>query len=116
MNFVADESIDMPIVDRLRAEQHDVVAVTEVSPGLDDDHVLEIAARDGRILLTADKDFGELVYRLGRASAGVVLVRLAGLSTTAKATTTSDAIAAHQSELPGAFAVIEPGRIRIRKP
>ena len=115
MNFIADESVDGPVIDRLRADRHDVIAVSELSPGVDDDEVLEIAAREGRILITGDKDFGELVYRLGRASAGVILIRLSGLSNAAKATAVSDAVHAHEAELPEAFAVIEPGRIRIRK-
>jgi predicted nuclease of predicted toxin-antitoxin system len=78
--------------------------------------VLAAASADQRVVLTGDKDFGELVYRLGRASAGVVLIRLAGLSNRSKALIVSEAIILHGAELRGAFGVIEPGRIRIRKP
>lgn len=51
-----------------------------MDPGISDDIVLELANSEGVLLLTADKDFGELVFRLRRVSSGVVLVRLAGLS------------------------------------
>lgn len=77
--------------------------------------VLEEANRSGALLITADKDFGELVFRLGRIAAGVVLIRLAGLSALAKANTISAAFASRAHEMPSAFSVISPGRIRIRR-
>jgi hypothetical protein len=60
------------------------------------------------------KDFGELVYRLGRASCGVILVRLSGLSPHRKADVVSEAIRTHHSEMADAFTVIAPGIVRIR--
>lgn len=85
MNLVADESIDGPIVERLRASGFEVVAVADVSPGLGDDEVLSLANDRQAVLLTGDKDFGDLVFRLGRVSAGVILVRLSGLKPRRKA-------------------------------
>ena len=89
MNFLADESVDQQVVERLRREGHDILYVAEMEPGIDDDDVLQAANEHGALLLTADKDFGELVFRLGRLSRGVVLLRLAGLSPEAKAVTVS---------------------------
>lgn len=85
MNLVADESIDGPIVERLRASGFEVVAVADVSPGLGDDEVLSLANDRQAVLLTGDKDFGDLVFRLGRVSAGVILVGLSGLKPRRKA-------------------------------
>ena len=79
MKFIADESIDQPIVSQLRADGHLVEAVSELSPGITDHEVLSRSTDQGAVLLTADKDFGELVYRQGQASTGVVLIRLSGL-------------------------------------
>jgi len=87
----------------------------EQSPSVADDFILLTSQADGRIVVTADKDFGELVYRLGRASAGVILIRLAGISNVAKANMVSSAVYEHAIELPGSFTVLEPGRIRIRR-
>ncbi len=67
------------------------------------------------MLLTAAKDFGELVFRLRRVASGVVLVRLSGLSPSSKADIVSRAIAQHTLELLGSFTVITPTAIRIRK-
>lgn len=71
MNFVADESVDRQVVDRLRQEGHQVRYVAEMEPGISDDAVLELANREAALLLTADKDFGELVFRQRRVLLGV---------------------------------------------
>jgi predicted nuclease of predicted toxin-antitoxin system len=85
VNFLADESVDRQIVERLRAEGHSVPSVAEMEPGISDEVVLSHANRESVILLTADKDFGEMVYRLHRVALGVVLIRLVGLSPPKKA-------------------------------
>jgi hypothetical protein len=67
------------------------------------------------LLLTADKDFGEMVFRQRLHTHGIVLVRLAGLSPSRKAEIVTSAINRHTTELPRAFAVIAPGVFRIRR-
>jgi predicted nuclease of predicted toxin-antitoxin system len=114
MNILADESVDQPIVERLRADAHDVLAVVEMAPGLPDEDVLTLANQRGALLLTADTDFGELVFRQHRLATGVVLIRFAGLSAATKAAVVSAAIREHASELAAAFTVVSPGMIRIR--
>ncbi|MBN1310132.1 MAG: DUF5615 family PIN-like protein [Anaerolineae bacterium] len=114
MNLVADEGIDRQVVERLRQDGHDIVYVAELAPGITDDEVLQ-QANDRHIpLLTADKDFGELVFRLNRVVAGVILVRLEGLFPETKAIIVAQAIRDHETELMHAFSVITPGMIRIR--
>ncbi len=115
MNLLADESVDRPIVDRLRQEGHQVRYVAEMEPGLPDDAVLDLANQAGVLLLTADKDFGELVFRQGRIASGLVLIRLAGLSPAGKAAAVAHAIKQHAPELPQAFTVIMPGAVRMRR-
>lgn len=68
MNLVADESIDAPIVATLRSDGHEVAYVAEMHPGISDDDVLGNANKTQCPLLTGDKDFGELVFRLHRIS------------------------------------------------
>lgn len=85
MNLLADESVDRPIVDRLRQDGHSVRYIAESDPGIHDDAVLDQANRSGDVLITADKDFSELVFRMGRIHTGVILIRLAGLSAEMKA-------------------------------
>jgi predicted nuclease of predicted toxin-antitoxin system len=115
MKFLADENMDAPIVERLRQDGHSILYVVEMSPSIDDDTVLDLANQESAILLTADKDFGELVFRLRRISTGVVLLRLAELLMGAKIEIVSTMIREHQSELWGAFTVLSPRSLRIRK-
>ena len=115
MNIVADESIDRPIVNRLRQDGHQVWYVAEMEPGISDDAVLDMANREAALLLTADKDFGEMVFRQRRFTGGIVLVRLAGLSSARKAGIVAAMVRQHQSELPDGFAVIAPEVFRIRR-
>ena len=114
MNLLADESVDAPVVGRLRSDGHDVAYVAEMSPSITDDEVLDKANRSRSHLLTVDKDFRELVFRLGRLSRGVILVRLSGISPARKASIVSEAIRGHGREMTGAFTVISPGMVRIR--
>ena len=66
MNLLADEGIDKPIVDALRNAGFNVVYILETNPGVDDDFILSLADAEKRIVITQDKDFGELVFRLKR--------------------------------------------------
>jgi predicted nuclease of predicted toxin-antitoxin system len=64
MKLIADEGLDKPIVDVLRNAGFDVLYVLETNQGANDELILAIANSEHRILLTQDKDFGELVFRL----------------------------------------------------
>lgn len=76
---------------------------------------MERANEKNALLLTADKDFGELVFRQNRISAGVVLLRLSGLSQIEKAKIISSVIREHSNELSQSFTVVSPGMVHIRK-
>jgi len=115
VNLVADEGVDRPVVDRLRRDGHEVVYVAELSPSVADEEVLQQARTRNAVLLTADKDFGELVFRQGLLHSGVVLLRLAGLANATKAELVAEVCRARPAELSGAFSVVSPGQIRIRR-
>ena len=72
MRFLADESCDFAVVRGLRERGHDVLAVAETSQGIDDEEVIANAKSDRRILITEDKDFGQLVYAAARQSSGTL--------------------------------------------
>lgn len=115
MVLVADESIDRPIIVSLRVAGHQVFSIAESNPGASDDEVLRSTLPERALLLTADKDFGELVYRRHLAHTGVCLIRLSGLSNLSKATLVLEAVEKHGMEMSQAFTVIAPGALRIRK-
>lgn len=77
MKFLVDESADARLADYLQSLGHDATTVArDYAPSLEDYQVLAIAHRERRILLTNDRDFGELVFRLGQSHSGVILLRL----------------------------------------
>jgi len=76
MKLVADENVDAAIVHWLRTAGYDVQWAAEMQSGCSDDVLIEFARREDRILLTSDLDFGELVYRRGLISTGVILLRI----------------------------------------
>ena len=115
MKFLADENVDKPIVERLRSDGHTVDYILEMEQGISDEKVIQRANEESALLLTADKDFGELVFRQGSIVYGVVLIRLAGLSPQRKAEVVAIAIQDHADELALNFSVITPGAVRIRR-
>ena len=115
MTFLADESIDRQIVERIRRAGYEVEAVAEVLPGIPDTQVLSRANETGAVLLTADKDFGELIFRRHQVHSGVVLVRLAGSTPDAKAEIVAAAINTHVHELEFRFSVVTGNAVRIRR-
>ena len=116
MNILADENVDRQSVERLRQDGHTVGYVAEMDPGISDDAVLERIQDEETILLTADRDFGELIFRRKLHTYGIVLFRLAGLSPLKKAEIISSVLISHSSKIRNAFCVISPSSIRIRRP
>ena len=114
MNVVADEGVDQAIVSTLREAGHSVLSVAESMPGAADSEVLAKAQSAGTILLTTDKDFGELVFRQKLAAAGILLIRLEGLSEAAKAEAVGLAFRSHSALMSESFSVLSPGLLRIR--
>lgn len=114
MSLLADENIEQQIVQRLRQDGHQVLYVIEMEPSITDDVVLQRANEHHALLLTGDKDFGELVFRQGLVYSGVTLIRLDPLPPESKADLVSQAFTAHGAEMEHAFSVISPGRLRVR--
>ena len=99
----------------LRQDGHDVAWIWEDGRGSEDAVVLERAQREGRVVATFDKDFGELAFGRGHsASAGVVLFRIT-LSSADQAARSATGAFASRSDWNGQFAVVEDDRIRLRR-
>jgi len=115
LRLFADEAVDRQIVESLRSAGIDVSYAAETDAAAIDEVVLQKATAESRLLVTSDKDFGELVYRLGKANEGVLLLRLSGLSANLKAQLVVAAVTSRSAELPGAFSVLSSGQLRIRR-
>ena len=115
MRLLADENVPRSAVEAMRRAGQDVRWIREDAPGEFDAAILSRAVEEARILLTFDKDFGELARHHGlSADSGVILVRLP--------MPPGDEAGLHLSRIIGArrdwaghFAVLEPGRVRMRR-
>ena len=114
MKFLADECCDTGLVVSLRSDGHDVLYVLEKTPGIPDDEVLLDAYNEGRILLTEDKDFGELVYRLKKPSRGIILIRIDVKQRHIKWARLTKLIGNYEDRLAGHFVVIDSQKFRFR--
>jgi predicted nuclease of predicted toxin-antitoxin system len=115
MRFLADESCDFAVVRALRAAGHDVAAVVEISPRADDETVGRLAVQNDRILITEDKDFGQLVFAERQPTGGVLLIRFPARARRQLSATIVDLVRRRGEKLLGDFVVVQPGRSRARK-
>jgi predicted nuclease of predicted toxin-antitoxin system len=114
MRILANENFPGPVVRVLRERGDDVAWVKEDAPGAADEAVLARAQAEGRLLVTLDKDFGELACRFGLpASCGVILFRLSGASPDEDNARTLAALTS-RDDWAGHFAVVQDDRIRLR--
>lgn len=80
MRILANENLPSRLIEALRAREHDVVWARTEMPGASDRAMVARAQKEGRIIITQDKDFGELAFRLGLLGpCGIVLVRVSPL-------------------------------------
>jgi hypothetical protein len=116
MKFLLDESADLRLAARLRDLGHDVKSVAaDYHYALPDPQVLSTAHQDGRILITNDKDFGELVFRHLQPHAGVILFRLPyGASLTLKLDRLDHVLTVHSGSL-DLFLVVTERSVRVRR-
>jgi len=115
MRFLANENFPGDAVAALQTAGHDVVWVRTAAPGSNDETVLAWAVREERVVLTFDKDFGELAWRLGLPPAsGVVLFRLQ-MPASADVGAALAARIGERTDWVEHFAVVEPARIRMRR-
>ena len=112
MRFLVDECTGPAVAAWLRTQGHDVVSVYEESPGVGDEHVLNRAFSEGRILVTVDKDFGEKVFRDRLQHCGIVLLRLADLRPANKVNAIERLLTAFADELSSRFIVVSETQVR----
>ncbi len=115
MLLVADESVEAPVVDNLRAAGYAVLAVASECPGAVDERVLALAERRGAILITNDKDFAHLAFLQRSARQGIVLIRLPRWRSAGKATRTLAVVRELGANLRRHMTVIEAMGVRRRR-
>ena len=115
MRFLLDENVEHRAATFLQSEGHDVTTIVDDYPrSIDDRDVLALAVSEGRILITNDRDFGELIFSQHLPHAGVIYFRLPlDTAATDKTDRLRELLASHQADLT-AFIVVTPTGVRIR--
>lgn len=114
MSVVADESVDSGIIRELRQHGMNVLSVADDCPGISDVEVLKIAVSRNSLLITEDKDFGELAFRLKFEHEGIVLIRLSDLPRNNRLTLAAESIYQNLEKLKGNFSVLTKNGFRIK--
>lgn len=114
MRFMVDESTGAAVVQYLRDAGHDVLAVAEEMPRADDADVLAQALKEDRVLLTNDKDFGDLVFLSGQPHGGILLLRLGDESAANRVRVVETVLEQHAARLTRSFTVATERHVRIR--
>lgn len=115
MTIVADESVDKSIVTILRQNSIDVIYIAEIDPSIPDVRVLETAFNKNTILLTSDKDFGELVFKNKANNHGIILLRSIGLSNDQRMILAKEVLLVLKKDVSNCFVVITFEKVRIRR-
>jgi len=116
MKIVADENISAVLVKELRQAGYEVVYIRETASGSADPDILDLSTTTGSLLVTDDRDYGELVFRKRQRTSGVVYLRLEGLSQIQRAQKLIALLQEHRENLLGMFTVVTPRNVRMRSP
>lgn len=112
--LLADESVDFRIVAHLREGGYEIEAIVEINPSISDEEVLNLANEMSLVLITEDKDFGELTYRLRKPNQGIILIRMSGLPIEEKIEKVLQVMQRYLPELRGKFTVISKDKVRVK--
>lgn len=115
MRGVVDESTGVVVARWLGSLGHDILSMSDDRPRMIDEDILALAVRDDRVVITNDKDFGDLVFRDGRAHRGVILLRLADDRTPAKIAALERLLADLPDDLHECFVVVTERSIRVTR-
>ena len=78
LKFLADVNIEQIVIETIKQMGYKIKVVSEINLHMEDKEILELAQKEGLILLTNDKDFGELVFRQKCLNNGIILFRVKG--------------------------------------
>ena len=101
------------VVSWLREFNHDVVSIYEEARGSEDNEILQRAFADNRVLITGDKDFGEMIFREGKPHKGVILLRLGDMRAANNIRVIGQLLDQYGDQISNNFTVVTENAIRI---
>lgn len=115
LRLLVDVGVGKKVEKWLKEHGCDVKSIREINPRMPDKEILKIAVSEKRLVVTMDKDFGELVYNSGLLHGGVLLLRLEDATSDKKLKIVSKIMEKYSDRLTDAFSVFKNGKVRIRK-
>ena len=115
MKFLIDECVGLSVANWLKEQGYDAVSVYDIGIGISDDEVLQKAFSGNRILITCDKDFGEMIFKGKRQHSGVIFLRLENEKPSHKSLVLKNLLERYPQDLFGNFVVVSEGMVRIIK-
>ena len=114
LKFVLDVGVGHKVSAFLTENGYDIISILDIDPSMPDTDILFIAERDQRMVVTMDKDFGELVYHSQQRHHGILLLRLEDATGDEKVLVMQEILEKYTDAISGKFCVFQNGRLRIR--
>jgi predicted nuclease of predicted toxin-antitoxin system len=115
LKFLVDECVGLLVAHWLKENGFDTISIMAEMPGISDDEVLAKAFLENRILITSDKDFGDMIFKKKSAHHGIILLRIQSKIALSKIQVLENLLKNHSHELFDNFIVISDSGIRIIK-
>jgi len=114
LKFLVDVGVGRKVEDFLQDKGYDTKLIRSIDPCLPDHEIIKIAANENRMIITMDKDFGELVYHSLMDTCGIILLRLEDATGTEKLEVIKEIIAKYSKKIKNHFCVYQKGKFRVR--
>lgn len=114
LKFLIDVGVGKKVEKWLAENDHDIKCMRDINPKADDSEILHLAVTEDRMVITMDKDFGELVYNSGKLHSGVLILRLEDADGNQKVKVIKKILSEHSGRLRGKFCVFQRERLRIK--
>ena len=115
LTFLVDVGVGKNVEEYLLEKSYDIKAVRSLDQRMPDQEIIRLAALEKRIVITMDKDFGELVYHSGLEHCGVLLLRLEDATGLEKQQVIAKILAQHADNIKNHFCVYQNKKFRFRK-
>ena len=115
LKFLIDVGVGRKVEEYLTKQGHDVATIRDIDPRMSDSDIIRLSALQSRVIVTMDKDFGELVYHSSLEHSGVLLLRLEDATGAQKVRVVADIMKGYSTHLPNSFCVYQSNKFRVRK-
>ena len=114
LKFLVDADVGKKVEKWMQGNGYDVKSVRSINPKAKDSEILNLAVHEDRMVITMDKDFGELVYNSGKKHSGVLILRLEDATGDQKVQIVKKILNEYIDKIEHKFCVFQDGRLRIR--